>query len=408
MTETDKPHRAALIRNRPFAALWLARSTSYFGDFITLTALTLLLYERSASPLYLGAALAARALPQALGPIAGAVADRFDPRRVMIVCDLLRMVTIAVIAVALPPAPVLIPLIAVTAVLSTFFLPASKSMVPRLVPRASLGPANAALGVSHNVAFAAGPVLGAVLFQAFGPTAVFALDAATYLISALLLVALPARAARRTGERGTGRVFAGLSGLGGEAREGVRYIWRHRVVRIVAIGLFLSVAFSAMDNVALVFRLRDDLGQPASALGLTLSVFGVAMIAAPLLLLSALRSFSGLRLLTIGLLCSGIGTAATGLVDALPAVLVAYAIAGAGNGFENIAVDTTIGEHVEEEWLGRVFGTVYGPIFLADALASLGAATLLELVSPGTVFVIAGAGVIAIGLVVWFAGVRYT
>ena len=60
--------------NRAFVALWLARTASYLGDFVTLTALVLYLYDRGSSATDLGVVLAARALPQVLGPIAGALA----------------------------------------------------------------------------------------------------------------------------------------------------------------------------------------------------------------------------------------------------------------------------------------------------------------------------------------------
>lgn len=385
-----------LTGNRPFAMLCLARSTSYVGDFVTLTAVTLYLYERHESPVSLGIILAARALPQALGPIAGAVADRADPRRIMITCDLIRVGTIGAVAVTLPPFPVLVVLVTATATLSTLFLPSGKSSVPRLVDRATLGPANAALGFSHNMALAFGPVLGAFVYQEFGPRATFAIDALSYGISALLLTALP----KREPVDGDTRPRA-VGGLGADAFTGIRYTVRHRVARVVAVGLFASVTFAALDNVALVFRIRGDLGGPASAFGMANGAFGLAMIAAPVLFVAALRSLSGIGLLVVGLVCGGTGLLLTGTINVLPLLVLVYALAGAGNGFENIAVDTAIGEHVDENWLGRVFGTVYGPIFLAETLASLLGGPLLAATSARTVFIIAGIGVLAVCLAVW-------
>ena len=89
--------------NSAFRALWLARTTAYLGDFVMLTAVVLYFYDVNASPTQLGVALVARVLPAALGPITGALADRADPRRLMIACDLGRFCTLGLIAAFLPP-----------------------------------------------------------------------------------------------------------------------------------------------------------------------------------------------------------------------------------------------------------------------------------------------------------------
>lgn len=77
-----------------------------------------------------------------------------------------------------------------------------------------------------------------------------------------------------------------------------------------------------------------------------------------------------------------------------------YLVAGAGNGLENVACDTLIGRTVSPSKLGRVFGTVYGPIFLADAPAAAAGGLLLAATSPRVVFVVAGVGVLAVVLLV--------
>ncbi|GIF05431.1 MFS transporter [Actinoplanes siamensis] len=396
MTGVGEQPKARLLRgNRAFAALWLARTSSYFGDFVTLTALVLYLYDRGASGTEMGVALAARALPQAFGPLAGTVADRWEPRRIMIACDLARVVSVGLIAVLLPPVEALIALIAVTSLLSTMFLPAGKSCVPLLVGRDRLGRANALLGFSHNIALATGPVIGAALMNWVGPRAAFGFDAGTYLVSALLLLALPGRLRRGAPAAGPGL----LADLG----AGLRYVARHRVVRAVALALFFSVLFAAMDNVALVYLVRGDEGGSAVSLGVATGVYGVAMVVAPMAIALSRRRFDGVTLLVTGLTLSGIGLTAVSFAAPLVLIVACYAIAGAGNGFENVGCDTVIGENVEEDKLGRVFGAVYGPIFLAETFASLLCGALLQATSSRTVFLVAGGGLLAVTLAVYLS-----
>jgi MFS family permease len=394
VTEAGSAPVGLLRGNRPFAALWLARTLSYLGDFVTLTALVLYLYQRGASGTELGVTLAARALPQALGPLAGTLADRWDPRRLMIGCDLGRVVTVGLLALLLPPIPVVVGLVALTGALSTLFLPAGKSCVPKLVARDRLGRANGLLGVSHNIALAVGPVVGAGLIGWFGPRVAFGFDAGTYLISALLLMLLPPL--RQTGPGERSRIVADLA-------DGLRYVTRHRVARVVMLALFFSVFFAAMDNVALVYLVRDEEGGSALALGVATGVYGVAMVVAPLLIATSRHRSDGVALLVTGLALGGLGLTAVGLVAPLVLVIACYAVAGAGNGFENVGCDTAIGENVDEDKLGRVFGAVYGPIFLAEAGAALVGGALLQATSSRSVFVVAGCGMLAVTTAVYVA-----
>src|SRR5690606_37475028 len=134
-----------------------------FGDFVVLAALVLYLHDLNASPAPLGAALA---------------------------CDLDRFCTLELIAVFLPPFPVLVLLTFTAGLFSAGFAPASRSAVPQLVERARLAHANSLLGVLHNVALALGPVAGALLFDHVGAQVAFGVNAVSYLLSTLFLTLL--------------------------------------------------------------------------------------------------------------------------------------------------------------------------------------------------------------------------
>lgn len=402
---------SAIGGNKSYRSFWGARTASYIGDFITLTALVLYLQDSGAGPGRLALALAARALPQVVGPLAGSVADLVDARKLMIACDLGRLLLIGFLAIALPPFPVLITVLAATSLLSTFFLPAGKSTIPKIVPSDQLGPANALLGMSHNVSLAVGPAVGALLFAHAGTQAALAVDTLTFAVSTLLLLRLPplpgaatptpaAASATSPHGRPTGTAFsssrAGARRVIADMAEGLAYVARHRTARTLAVALFLGVSLAGLDNVALVFLLRDELGAGAEAVGLASSLYGAAMILAPLLLLRATGRAPLGGYFVAGLAAGGLGLLLTGVSPVAAAAVGCYAIAGVGNGLENVACDTLLGQTVPEQLLGRVFGAIYGPIFLAETLAAGLGSALLAVLSPRTVFVAAGCGLLAL------------
>jgi MFS family permease len=391
------PGRLALLTgNRPFASLWVARTAWSFGDFTTLTVIALYVYEAGGSAAQLGIAIAARVLPQALGVVAGALADRAEPRRLLLGCAIGRLLAMGVIVLLLPPFPVLVALIAATGSATTLFSPTVKSAAPKLVDRDELSRANALLSFSHNSAFAAGPLIGASLFGLAGARAAFGVDVVCCAALVVLLNMVP-----RIGGHKSGAQAGAARPLLADVREGLAYARQNPVVRAVLIGVVPWILFAALDNVALVFLLREELGGSSATFGLANSAYGLAMIFAPMVVVGARWSAAGGRLLAIGLGLSGLGLLLTGLSPVVGLAILAYAIAGAGNGFENIGCDTTVGEHVDQGKLGRVFGIVYAAIFLTEAVASLAAGPLVDATSGRVAFIVAGCGVLGVTALLW-------
>jgi len=392
-----EPRSGLPERDSDFRYFLAARTVSVLGTWVTVTALVLYLEATGASATTVGILLLAKALPQALGPLAGTVADRVDGRTLMILCDLGQAGLIAAIALFLPPLFVLVGLVAATSLLATLFLPAGRSAVPKLVDSDGLASANALLASTSNLSYAVGPALGGLLVAFAGLRTALLFDAATFLASAALLWRLRPLPTSLPSDEGTA---AGAESFVTDFREGLAYVLRHRVVRSVSVGLFLSVTFAAMDNVALVFLMRDTLGAGETGYGIALSAWAVGMIAAPLLLLRGGTRLPTELVLLLGLGLTGSGLVLTGLAPSLGIAVAIMVVGGAGNGLENVATDTIIQKTVPRAMLGRVFGVVYGPIFLGESLAYALGGTLLELTSPRTVFFVAGGGVLATLLLV--------
>ncbi|MDT7753803.1 MAG: hypothetical protein QOD96_7465 [Pseudonocardiales bacterium] len=414
-----------LIRtNRDFGALCTARTVSFLGDTLSLVALLLYVADQTGQALAVAALLlVGDVLPALLGPLAGALADRYDLRRIMIGCELSQVGLTVLLALWLPSLPVLLVLVAARALAAQVFAPASRTAVGRLVEPAALPGANAALGLGTNGAEALGPLLAAVLLPLLGVRGVLLLDAGTFVVSALLLARLPAlrRAgaadADGAGGEGAGGTLEAPAGLGRATRDGLAYLLRARVARAVVLGTFAVVACNGIDDVALVFLNRDVLGGGDSAIAVLLSAVGIGLLAGYWLLgRPALSRLSGgtasgtaggadggaamtraatgrLAVLMLGgWAVSSAGNLLTGLSWAVAVAFGLQAVRGLGIAAMDVGGTTLLQRTVPAAMQGRVFGAFNGAIGVAAGLSYAGGALLLDATSARATFLIAGGG----------------
>jgi MFS family permease len=190
---------ARVLHHRDFRLLWLAQSASIVGDNIVLVALALFIIQRTGSSTDLGLVLAAGTLPLVAFLLIGGVwADRLPRHRVMVLTDLVRFALHALLAALIFAGRVPIWQLVVIEMLfrtaEAFFRPAANGLLPQTVPESDIQQATAATTLSENVAQFAGPALATALVLGAGAGWAFALDAATFLISAALLIRVHPRA----------------------------------------------------------------------------------------------------------------------------------------------------------------------------------------------------------------------
>jgi MFS family permease len=365
-----------------FRALWASRALSVAGDSLTLVALMLHVASTTGQALAVAVLLLVGDFaPALLGPFTGAIADRFDRRRVMIGCELVQAVAVGVLALTLPPLPWLLALVAVRAVAAQIFLPASRAAVPALVPDADLPAANAALGLAANAAEVVGPFLAAALLPLIGTRGVLTLDALTFLASAGLL-------------RFLGRTSSAQRSttLLGDARTGLGHLLRTPVLRAVVLGFCGVVAFNGVDDVALVV-----LGGTAPRAGLLLGAAGVGLLLGYPLLGRYGTGFGPRLLIIAGFGVNSLGNLLTGATaGVLAAAFVAQAVRGLGIAAMDIGTNTALQRLVPDHLLGRAFGNLYGAVGVAAAVSYLGGAFVLDGTSAPLTLVSAGAGGLAV------------
>lgn len=210
-------------------------------------------------------------------------------------------------------------------------------------------------------------------------------------MSAVLLRGLPAITPARDP--------AAATGIWAEPAEGLRCIAARRRILALVLGLFLLVAFAAVDNVALVFLTGKALHAGPAGYGLASSAFGAGMLLASLACARLAHGRPQAMLLIAAVVATGAGTIINGLAPVLAVVVVAQLIAGAGNAVENIGYSTVVQELVPRQFLGRVFGTVGSASQLGAAAAYAADSFMVGLAGPRTTFVLAGIGTFAVLLV---------
>lgn len=366
-----------------FRVLWVARSVSFLGDSLGLVAL--LLYVEGAT----GAALAVALLllagdftPGLFGAFAGAIGDRFDLKRVMVSCDLVQGALVVVMAVVLPPLPVLLVLVAVRSITAQVFQASSRSAVPALVKDEELEAANSALGAGTNGLEAVGPLIAAALFLVTDVRGILLIDAATFFVSAVLLSRLPKMPK------------AELSGhsLVKDARDGLGYIWRTKAIRVIGLGFFAVVAFSGVDDVAMVFLGKDELHGSDSAAAILYAGVGIGLVTGFALLAKYATRFSMPALMVTGFAVSSVGNLFTGLAWAIWAALALQVIRGLGIAGVDVGINTHLQRVVPAHLRSRVFGNLYGAIGLAAGISYVFGGLLLQHTNARVTFVAAGVG----------------
>ena len=377
--------RFPALASRPFRFILGSFAVSTFGDWLYNIVLLAWIYERTGSGSWVAAASVARILPVILFSIvAGDLVDRFDRRKVMIVSDIARAATMFGLAVvaSLSGSPFLaVVLVFVSASLGTAFLPAVDSMLPSLVDPAQLPSANAGVTIVQYLSLAAGPAVGGLLALLGSSELVFGINAITFLISALLIAALPSSRAEHEGtiESPVRRV-----------KEGVRAIRSSVRITALVVCLPLTSFIPGAAYVLLVLLADRRLGLDPEGATFLYAAIGVGAI---------VTSWFSDRLTTAGppwvaLIITnsvmGLSFAILGLAEHLPIAYLFCAAIGASTLVGDVIAFTLLQKAVPDRFLGRVFGVVNALLYLGMAAGSVVAPFLEQWLGLGTAFAIIG------------------
>ena len=336
-----------------FRKLWTANAISNLGDGVTFVAGPLLAASLTRDPLLVAGLAFAQRLPWLLfSLVSGALVDRLDRRRLMATVDVARCLLLGLLGVAVlldaATIPLLYAVFFAVGVAETLFDNASVSILPSVVARERLPKANGRLLGARVVAEdLAGPPLGGVLFAAAAAVP-FLLDAGTFAAAAVLVAAMRGRFRVERPEE------APPTTLRSEIAEGVRWLWRNRLLRILALAIgLMNVTLMATASI-LVLYAKERLGLGPAGYGLLFSSMAVGGIAASLVVERIVGWLGPATTMRVGLLIE----ASTHLVLALARSPLVVGAILALFGFHAITWNVTSislrQELVPERLLGRV------------------------------------------------------
>jgi len=366
------PAYLRLVRgNRNFRRLWLAQIVSEIGDwFYTLSIYTLLL-QLTGHASSVALALVLQVLPQTLvGPTAGVVNDRLRRKHVMIAADLIRCVIVLAMLLIRSASMVwlIYPLLIAETVMAAFFEPARNSVIPNIAAEREVLVANTLSSATWSFNLLIGASVGGVVAAYFGRNAVFALNALSFLISALLIAGM--RFAEPHAESAEPLRLQDLADFS-PVLEGIRYIRSHRALLPTVFAkageLMIGpswVIFTVMG--AREFAVQRPGMDPAGAAVLGMSILlggrGIGALVGPLV--SARWAGQRDRRLRLGILFGYLTIAAGyGSLGASRSVWMAAAcalLAHAGGSTVWVFSTTLLQLHTEDRFRGRVFATDLG------------------------------------------------
>jgi MFS family permease len=383
-----RPAAGSPLADRNFRLLTAGQATSTIGDFCYAVALPWFVLSSHGGTVLLGTVLACYGVPRtALIPVGGVLADKIGPRRLMLAADVARcllLVALTVLAARhLATLAALAPVAALLGAGEGLFMPASFAIMPSLLPAESLQAGNAINSAAVQVGTVVGPALGGILVATAGPVPAFAIDAATFAVSAAALWLLrppPAAAAAPADAASAGQADAAPGGEAAGAVAGEEAappsVWRLLrgsvfFRRVLLISVLANLTFAGTFEVALPALAHAHYG--ADGFGTLMACLGIGSVAGTLVAARRLTTARPMVVASAAFIGAGVFVALMPYLGGLPGAAIAALIFGAGIGFGDIIVITLIQQWSPAAVLGRVMSLLM--------LASLGVFPLSVAVS---------------------------
>lgn len=386
-----------LFRNRDFLLVLIGQGVSSIGDAFSLTALPLLVLAMTGSGSQLSLVMLAYTIPCIVfGPLAGALADRWDRKRIMVGADLGRAAILGAIPLAAAGSLLRVELVYVTSALLGLFTPlftaAYTAAVPRLVRAEHVPAATGALQAVTRIGLMIGPSIAGVLATLSGAVTALAIDAGTFLFSAATLSGLRRAPHRTTRPR---------QHISAEIRLGLAHVAGDPTLRsFMAINVLLTLV-TAPGLIALVHHLQVERALAPWVFGFVLSANGIGAIAG---YLAAGRVRRAWRTLFIGgNTLRALANLSFPLLAGSTLYMAAGLVAGFASAFVHCLATLFYVQAVPDQLRGRVAGLVGALDSALYALGLTAGGLAIDTLGSGSTIAVIGALQLTIGAACWLS-----
>ncbi len=338
----------SLRESRPFRRLFIGQLTSLIGRQITLVAVPYQVYALTRSALAVGLLGLVQAVPLISGSLAGgAIADRFDRRRVLLVTQLGLASTSVLLAVGAfignPPLLAIYAVVAVAALVGSVDSPTRTAIIPNLVGLERLSGALSLNIVLFETALIAGPALGGLVIANLGLPEAYSIDVLTFSAALIAVLLLPPQGRSSTErERPVAAIARGLS------------FARHQPVILGGFAMDLAAMIFGLPRAVFPVLAATTFHAGAQGLGLLYAAPGVGAVVAALASGSVSRSTRLGRIIVVAITGWGLAIIAFGFTKSLWVALILLAVAGGADSFSAVCRHTILQRIAPDELRGRL------------------------------------------------------
>ena len=413
--------RGGPLADRNFRLLTAGQFTSTVGDFCYAVALPWLVLSTHGGPVLLGTVLACYGVPRTLGiPLGGMLADKREPRAIMLTADVVRCVLVAVLAVFaarhVASLAALGPVAALLGLGEGLFLPASFTIMPALLGPDRLQAGNALNSAAVQFGSLLGPALGGVLVATAGPAPAFAVDAASFAVSALALGLIVPRARAILGAADAETTEHGLSAARAGTAEpatpgtptvmeaepgktdaeqgkssGVWPLLRHSRLLQALLVVTVVANFASAGTFEVALPALAHLRFGATGYGALVACFGGGAVIGTLAATRAGRLWRPAPVACVAFLGSAVAISLVPFLGSLPGAAAATLVFGACTGFGNIVMITLLQQWAPAALLGRIMGVVMLASMGTFPISVAVTGVLVGVFGPTPFFPVAGA-----------------
>ncbi len=354
-----------VLKNRLFSLLYFAEAISLLGDAFTWVGLALLSYQfgRERSAIILATALTLRVTAFILfSPFAGVLADRVSRKTILYTTHFIRMAIVACLPFVTQEWQIYA-LVFLLNIFNAFFTPTYRAVIPQVVDHAHYRQAVGLSTATFQILGVLGPGLAGILAVWFGARQIFFIDAATFVLAAVLILLLPATQLQHAVKKNE-KAFTAWH----DAVKGIKLLFKNPLIRFALFIEFVSAIAGAQILVNSVGHIKSGLHLGDKQYGWVMAAFGIGASIAAFVAGSLDKTKSRRLSLIAGALVLSVTISITNFV-AYPVMLILWLFAGLGQSLAEMPSETLIGENIAENEQGKVYGSHFAFSHLWWAIA---------------------------------------